>query len=87
MGGAVQGTTVYTDALDCERETWAQVDPYPDEDDWYSRDVSIHPLQSGPEPKRRFIPSKWEEKKYVYRYHCVCYVHCLRMHVQVGRDL
>ena len=40
-----------------------QVDPYPDEDDWYTRDVSIHPLQGGPEPKRRFIPSKWEEKK------------------------
>ena len=43
--------------------SWPQVDPYPDEDDWYSRDVSIHPLQAGPEPKRRFIPSKWEEKK------------------------
>lgn len=41
----------------------SQVDPYPDEDDWYTRDVSIHPLQGGPEPKRRFIPSKWEEKK------------------------
>ena len=40
-----------------------QVDPYPDEDDWYTRDVSIHPLQGGPEPKRRFMPSKWEEKK------------------------
>ena len=40
-----------------------QVDPFPDEDDWYTREREIHPLQGGPEPKRRFTPSKWEEKK------------------------
>jgi hypothetical protein len=43
-----------------------QVDPFPDEDDWYTREREIHPLQGGPEPKRRFTPSKWEEKK------CAC---------------
>lgn len=31
--------------------------------DWFKWDDSIHPLSSAPEPKRRFIPSKWEAKK------------------------
>jgi len=39
------------------------VNPYEPEADWFTRDVEIHPLHSAPEPKRRFMPSKWEEKK------------------------
>jgi len=40
-----------------------QVDPYEAEVDWFTRDLELHPLSSAPEPKRRFQPSKWEEKK------------------------
>lgn len=39
---------------------WCQ--PYVD---WFKWDDAIHPLSSAPEPKRRFIPSKWEAKKVV----------------------
>ncbi len=31
--------------------------------DWFTRDKEIHSLSQAPEPKRRFMPSKWEEKK------------------------
>lgn len=41
----------------------AQVNPYEPEVDWFTRDVEIHPINDAPEPKRRFMPSKWEEKK------------------------
>jgi hypothetical protein len=40
-----------------------EVNPYEPEVDWFARDVEVMPLRGGPEPKRRFIPSKWEEKK------------------------
>ena len=40
-----------------------QVNPYEPEAEWYTKDREIHPLSSAPEPKRRFIPSKWEEKR------------------------
>lgn len=40
-------------------------DPYAPYVDWFSWDDSKHPLSSAPEPKRRFIPSKWESKKVV----------------------
>ncbi|KAL8129463.1 hypothetical protein V2J09_018618 [Rumex salicifolius] len=33
--------------------------------DWFKWDDAIHPLSNAPEPKRRFIPSKWESKKIV----------------------
>ena len=42
---------------------WAQVNPYEPEVDWFTREPEIHSLHQGPEPKRRFMPSKWEEKK------------------------
>ncbi|KAK9829975.1 hypothetical protein WJX72_008983 [[Myrmecia] bisecta] len=42
-----------------------EVNPYEPEVDWFTRETEIHPLSSAPEPKRRFIPSKWEEKKVV----------------------
>jgi len=41
----------------------AQVNPYEPEVDWFTREPEIHSLHQGPEPKRRFMPSKWEEKK------------------------
>jgi hypothetical protein len=31
--------------------------------DWFKWDDAKHPLSNAPEPKRRFIPSKWEAKK------------------------
>lgn len=31
--------------------------------DWFKWDDAKHPLSNAPEPKRRFIPSKWESKK------------------------
>ncbi|CAN8286378.1 unnamed protein product [Cochlearia groenlandica] len=43
----------------------ADFDPYAPYVDWFKWDDSIHPLSSAPEPKRRFIPSKWEAKKVV----------------------
>ncbi|PIA26294.1 hypothetical protein AQUCO_09500039v1 [Aquilegia coerulea] len=41
------------------------VDPYAPYVDWFEWKDSIHPLSSAQEPKRRFIPSKWETKKVV----------------------
>lgn len=43
----------------------SEVDPYPDENDWFTRHREYMPLSAAPEPKRRFTPSKWEEKKVV----------------------
>jgi len=31
--------------------------------DWFKWEDAKHPLSNAPEPKRRFIPSKWEAKK------------------------
>ncbi|PRW59011.1 ribosome biogenesis BOP1-like protein [Chlorella sorokiniana] len=42
-----------------------EVNPFEPEVDWFTRDVEVMPLSAAPEPKRRFIPSKWEEKKVV----------------------
>lgn len=41
------------------------MNPYPEESDWFTRDTEVMPLTGAPEPKRRFVPSKWEEKKVV----------------------
>ncbi|KAH6827491.1 Transducin/WD40 repeat-like superfamily protein [Perilla frutescens var. hirtella] len=43
----------------------ADFDPYPSYVDWFDWDGAKHPLSNAPEPKRRFIPSKWEAKKVV----------------------
>lgn len=40
-----------------------QVNPYEPEANWFGDDKEIMPLSAAPLPKRRFIPSKWEEKK------------------------
>ncbi|EYU26493.1 hypothetical protein MIMGU_mgv1a002340mg [Erythranthe guttata] len=37
-------------------------DPYAPYVDWFAWDGAKHPLSNAPEPKRRFIPSKWESK-------------------------
>jgi ribosome biogenesis protein ERB1 len=42
-----------------------EVNPFEPENDWFTRDPEIMPLSGAPEPKRRFIPSKWEEKRVV----------------------
>jgi ribosome biogenesis protein ERB1 len=41
------------------------IDPYEDLVDWYTNEEDPFPMQNAPEPKRRFMPSKWEEKKIV----------------------
>ncbi|GAM87756.1 hypothetical protein ANO11243_057830 [Dothideomycetidae sp. 11243] len=38
-------------------------DPYPDLVDWFTRHEEIMPLSAAPEPKRRFVPSKHEQKR------------------------
>lgn len=43
--------------------SWLQVNPYEPYIDYFSGDVDPTPLINAPEPKRRFIPSKWEEQK------------------------
>ncbi|KAL0422252.1 UNVERIFIED_CONTAM: Ribosome biogenesis protein BOP1 [Sesamum latifolium] len=45
----------------------ADFDPYAPYVDWFAWDGAKHPLTNAPEPKRRFIPSKWESKM-VLRY-------------------
>ncbi|KAJ7946583.1 Ribosome biogenesis protein BOP1-like [Quillaja saponaria] len=40
-------------------------DPYAPYVDWFKYEDAKHPLSNAPEPKRRFIPSKWESKKVV----------------------
>ncbi|XP_022957185.1 ribosome biogenesis protein BOP1 homolog isoform X1 [Cucurbita moschata] len=43
----------------------ADFDPYAPYVDWFKWDDAKHPLSNAPEPKRRFIRSKWEAKKVV----------------------
>ncbi|XP_071724577.1 ribosome biogenesis protein BOP1 homolog [Rutidosis leptorrhynchoides] len=40
-------------------------DPHAPYVDWFHWEDAKHPLSSAPEPKRRFIPSKWEAKKVI----------------------
>lgn len=40
-----------------------EVDPFQPYDDYFSREREIMPIVDMPEPKRRFVPSKWEEQK------------------------
>ncbi|KAI9209593.1 NUC169 domain-containing protein [Polychytrium aggregatum] len=41
----------------------SEYDPYEPTVEWFTSKTEIHPLSSAPEPKRRFIPSKWEAKR------------------------
>eukprot|EP00898_Chlorokybus_atmophyticus_P006593 jgi/Chlat1/6935/Chrsp52S06612 len=43
----------------------AEINPYEPYVDWFEYEDGIHPLSNAPEPKRRFIPSKWEAKQVV----------------------
>ncbi|KIY65435.1 ribosome biogenesis protein ERB1 [Cylindrobasidium torrendii FP15055 ss-10] len=38
-------------------------DPYEPTVEWFTSQVEVMPLSAAPEPKRRWIPSKWEKKK------------------------
>lgn len=38
-------------------------DPYEPATDWFTQHQRTTPLTARPEPKRRFVPSKWEHKK------------------------
>ncbi|KAL4399405.1 Ribosome biogenesis protein Erb1 [Malassezia pachydermatis] len=38
-------------------------DPYEPATDWFTQHQHTMPLSARPEPKRRFVPSKWEHKK------------------------
>jgi ribosome biogenesis protein ERB1 len=38
-------------------------DPYPEMIEYFSSKTEVMPLSSAPEPKRRFVPSKWEAKR------------------------
>ena len=40
-----------------------EYDPYPKSVDFFTQDVMQMPLSAAPEPKRRFVPSKWEHKR------------------------
>lgn len=41
----------------------SQFDPYEPTIEWFSSKEEIMPISAAPEPKRRFIPSKWEASK------------------------
>ncbi|KAH9606236.1 hypothetical protein KSS87_005694 [Heliosperma pusillum] len=41
----------------------ADANPHEDYIDWFDWEGKGHPLSNAPEPKRRFIPSKWESKQ------------------------
>ena len=40
-----------------------EFDAFPDYINYYTSEREIHPLSSGTEPKRRFLPSKWEKMR------------------------
>jgi ribosome biogenesis protein ERB1 len=40
-----------------------EVDPFPDLIEFFTDRPEIHPISSAPEPKSRFIPSRWEAKR------------------------
>ncbi|KAL0294351.1 UNVERIFIED_CONTAM: Ribosome biogenesis protein BOP1 [Sesamum radiatum] len=44
----------------------ADFDPYAPYADWFAWDGAKHPVSNAPEPKRRFIPSKWESHEESY---------------------
>ncbi len=41
-------------------------DPYEPTVEWFTSKPEVMPLNAIPEPKRRFIPSKWEAKRVRY---------------------
>ncbi len=43
--------------------TCLQVNPFEPYNDYFSSEREVMPIVDRPEPKSRFVPSKWEEKK------------------------
>ena len=41
----------------------AQYDPYEPTIEWFTSKIEPLPLSAAPEPKSRFVPSKWEASK------------------------
>lgn len=41
----------------------AEYDPYEPTVEWFTSKVESMPLSAAPEPKRRWVPSKWEKQK------------------------
>ena len=62
-GGAVVEQPCFPPRPPAGQFPHVEVNPFEPEVDWFTRDVEVMPLSAAPEPKRRFIPSKWEEKK------------------------
>ncbi|KMZ67822.1 putative Ribosome biogenesis protein bop1 [Zostera marina] len=50
----IKGKTPHSDA-----------NPYEEYIDWFNYEDKNHPVSSAPEPKSRFLPSRWEHKKVV----------------------
>ncbi|EFJ41352.1 hypothetical protein VOLCADRAFT_98698 [Volvox carteri f. nagariensis] len=48
-----------------DRNDSKKVNPYEPYNDYFSREREMMPIVDRPEPKSRFVPSKWEEKKIV----------------------
>lgn len=40
-----------------------EVNPFPDTVEFFTGTPELHPISGAPEPKRRFMPSKWEAKR------------------------
>ena len=40
--------------------------PYEPAVEWFTSKSMVMPLTAAPEPKRRFVPSRWEAKKVYY---------------------
>jgi len=51
--------------LGLSKEAGGGIDPFEEEDDYYTRHRLVAPINAAPEPKRRFMPSKWEERAVV----------------------
>ena len=51
--------------LGLSAEAGGGIDPFEPEDDYYTRHRLVSPINAAPEPKRRFMPSKWEERAVV----------------------
>lgn len=47
-----------------------EFNPYPETVEWFTSKTELHPISSAPEPKSRFIPSKWEHKKVIKCFFC-----------------
>ncbi len=41
----------------------SHVDPYEPTIEWVTSEKMITPMNPAPEPKRRFLPSKWEHER------------------------